>query len=95
MRLVWAEETLRLRGRSYGRGRCQGWLMGYGEANYKDSASFGQVMAGDSALVFLDDSISNAQAQAHPFANRLSSIEGIKYAVLIEDPGPGVGKFQN
>ena len=59
------------------------------------SASLGQVLAGDLALMFLHHSVRHAQAQTRSLANRFGGVERIKDAVRIADSGAGVGKFQN
>ena len=74
-----------------GRGR----LFGNGEAKYEDSAAFGQVTTGDMALMVLDNSISDAQAQSHAFANWFGGVERVKDSLWIANARAGVGKFQH
>ena len=69
-----------------------GWQQ---EAKNEDRATFRQVVARDLSLMFLNHSISNAEAQAHALTNRFRGIEGIKDSLWFADSRTGVGKRQN
>src|SRR5208282_6007200 len=65
------------------------------EANFKNGAAFGPVVASDLPLVVLNYAVGGAESETGAFANRLGGVERIEAALGIAQAGAGVGELHD
>ena len=65
------------------------------EAKFENRSTFRPVLTADLSMVVLDDTISDAQSEAHAFPDSLGRIERIENTLRVPDAGAGIGKLHH
>src|SRR5581483_2976686 len=65
------------------------------QLNAEKRSTLGAILADDSAVVFLNDAVTDAQAESRSLANSLGRVERIEYPLRVPRSGSIIGELQD